>query len=57
MTPTDRKIQIMNRAYASNVQRLTAEIIELKMEIVRLHELYGTPKKDDYYGRKQDNEL
>jgi len=32
MTPTDRKIQIMNRTYASNVQHLTDEIIKLKMK-------------------------
>ncbi len=32
MTPTDRKIEIMNRTYSSNVQRLTNEVIELKIE-------------------------
>lgn len=52
MTPTDRKIQIMNRTYISTVQRLTDEIVELKLEIVRLHELHGTLEKDEYYGRK-----
>lgn len=36
MTPTDRKIEIMNRVYASTVLRLTNDIIELKMEIERL---------------------
>ena len=44
----------MNRTYISTVQRLTDEIIELKTEIERLNELYGTPEKDDYYGRKED---
>ena len=31
MTPNDRKIEIMNKTYISTVQRLTNEIIELKM--------------------------
>ena len=35
--PTDRKIQIMNRVYATNVQRLTNEIIELKMKLDQHH--------------------
>ena len=32
MTPNDRKIEIMNRTYASVVQNLTNKIIELKMD-------------------------
>lgn len=39
MTPTDRKIEIMNRTYASVVQKLTGEIIELKMEIERIQQI------------------
>ena len=32
MTPTDRKIQIMNKTYATTVHNLTDEIIELRMK-------------------------
>lgn len=32
MTPRDRKIEIMNRTYATVVQKLTDEIIDLKMK-------------------------
>ena len=32
VTPTDRKIEIMNRTYATVVHKLTNEIIDLKMK-------------------------
>lgn len=32
MTPTDLKIEIMNRTYATVVHKLTNEIIDLKMK-------------------------
>ena len=50
MTPTDRKIEIMNRVYASNVLRLTEDIIELKMEIERMQQ------PEDVHDRRRDDD-
>lgn len=50
MTPIDRKIEIMNRVYASNVQKLTHEIIDLKMEIERMQE------SNDAHDQRRDDD-
>jgi len=50
MTPTDRKIEIMNRVYASTVLRLTNDIIELKMEIERMEQ------SDDTHDQRRDDD-